>query len=438
MLHVWVEGEGQGPLNVSTRRVRISADHTDLGVIHLPPIPHGPMPHDNEYGQKYDTREPDIYYRKESVLNSAQASVDISPLACKYCPGFLLSRFSLPASKQMGDDSMPNQKPCARLENWAVVESANSASYQMLRAGSLLAGKVFSHPRIGEGTFIFTSPIVRLDEKTECCGNKKYLVLPRPSQSRIHDLDRGAQGRRLGELENSRKHFCCRSENDLFEGVGVERLLRTHVGGAYAALVGDVYQSRGGINGSRSAYHQQASGAIEFSIDTFHVQGNFAEPHNVGTNRRAAFRTHRQICSSLVEGLVRKRNIAFHAARLEEGSVHVMEAKRSGTLVEIIDVLRAEIKTVTQFAFNISQSQMCRIRFYSHGVAATHGIEAPHQFAIGMPSLGRGHLLDPVPIPQPTRTPEGSKPALRRDTGAGENEEAVLRRQLHGELVRCS
>jgi plastocyanin len=61
MLHVWVEGEGQGTPNVSARRVRISADHTDLGVIHLPLIPHGPAPHDNEYGQKYDSREPDIY-----------------------------------------------------------------------------------------------------------------------------------------------------------------------------------------------------------------------------------------------------------------------------------------------------------------------------------------------------------------------------------------
>jgi hypothetical protein len=61
---------------------------------------------------------------------------------------------------------MPNQKPCARLENWAVVEDANLASYQALRAGSLLVGKVFSHPRIGEGTFIFTSPIVQFDENT--------------------------------------------------------------------------------------------------------------------------------------------------------------------------------------------------------------------------------------------------------------------------------
>lgn len=61
MLHVWVEGEGQGAADVAARRVRISAGHTDLGVIRLPAVPHGPAPHDNEYGQKYDTREPDIY-----------------------------------------------------------------------------------------------------------------------------------------------------------------------------------------------------------------------------------------------------------------------------------------------------------------------------------------------------------------------------------------
>jgi hypothetical protein len=61
---------------------------------------------------------------------------------------------------------MPKQKPSARLENWAVVESANIASYHALRAGSLLVGKVYSHPTIGEGTFIFTSPIVGFDEKT--------------------------------------------------------------------------------------------------------------------------------------------------------------------------------------------------------------------------------------------------------------------------------
>jgi hypothetical protein len=80
---------------------------------------------------------------------------------------FCLPPFSLSASNQEEDDSMPKQKPSARLENWAVVESANIASYQALRAGSLLVGKVFSHPTIGEGAFIFTSPIVCFDEKTK-------------------------------------------------------------------------------------------------------------------------------------------------------------------------------------------------------------------------------------------------------------------------------
>jgi hypothetical protein len=67
---------------------------------------------------------------------------------------------------------MPKQKPCARLENWAAVESANVAGYQALQAGGLLVGKVFSHPRIGDGTFIFTSAIVRVDEKTKVAETK--------------------------------------------------------------------------------------------------------------------------------------------------------------------------------------------------------------------------------------------------------------------------
>jgi hypothetical protein len=63
-------------------------------------------------------------------------------------------------------------KHSARLENWAVVESANIASYHALRAGSLLVGKVFSHPTIAEGKFIFSSPIVRFDEKTKVAETK--------------------------------------------------------------------------------------------------------------------------------------------------------------------------------------------------------------------------------------------------------------------------
>jgi hypothetical protein len=58
---------------------------------------------------------------------------------------------------------MLTQKPSVKLEDWAVVESANTASYQPLGPGNLLVGRAFGHQRIKTGMFIFTSPIVGID-----------------------------------------------------------------------------------------------------------------------------------------------------------------------------------------------------------------------------------------------------------------------------------
>jgi len=58
---------------------------------------------------------------------------------------------------------MRTQKPSVKIEEWAVVPGLNTASYQDLRPGNLLVGKVFGHPRIDEGAFIFSSPILSLD-----------------------------------------------------------------------------------------------------------------------------------------------------------------------------------------------------------------------------------------------------------------------------------
>jgi hypothetical protein len=79
----------------------------------------------------------------------------------------VLARLEWDASNDGEDKSMRSQKTCARLENWAVVEGVNVAGYQALRAGNLLVGKVYNHPRIGAGTFIFSSPIVRLDARSK-------------------------------------------------------------------------------------------------------------------------------------------------------------------------------------------------------------------------------------------------------------------------------
>jgi hypothetical protein len=62
---------------------------------------------------------------------------------------------------------MQMQKPSVRLEDWAVVPSLNTGNYQELCPGNLLVGRAFGHQRIKRGMFIFTSPIVRVDQENK-------------------------------------------------------------------------------------------------------------------------------------------------------------------------------------------------------------------------------------------------------------------------------
>lgn len=49
------------------------------------------------------------------------------------------------------------------LENWAVVDSVLSRSYQDLELGKHLTGTVFGHANLPDANFIFTSSIVGID-----------------------------------------------------------------------------------------------------------------------------------------------------------------------------------------------------------------------------------------------------------------------------------
>lgn len=61
LLHVWIEGESQETLNKLTRKVQISEEHSDLGTLTLPSSPRSPAPHENKFGQDYDTHEAPAY-----------------------------------------------------------------------------------------------------------------------------------------------------------------------------------------------------------------------------------------------------------------------------------------------------------------------------------------------------------------------------------------
>jgi hypothetical protein len=62
---------------------------------------------------------------------------------------------------------MSTQKPSVRLEDWAVVTSANRGTYEELRPGNRLVGRAYGHHRISSGMFIFSSLIVRVDEERQ-------------------------------------------------------------------------------------------------------------------------------------------------------------------------------------------------------------------------------------------------------------------------------
>ena len=55
------------------------------------------------------------------------------------------------------------QKPLVTIENWVVVQSVISPSYEEMRPGNHLMGKVFGHTILPKGKFIYTSPILRVD-----------------------------------------------------------------------------------------------------------------------------------------------------------------------------------------------------------------------------------------------------------------------------------
>ena len=67
---------------------------------------------------------------------------------------------------------MREQKPCVKLEDWAVVPGFKTGQFQKLRPGNLLVGRAFGHQRIKTGMFIFTSPIVRVDAERKIAETK--------------------------------------------------------------------------------------------------------------------------------------------------------------------------------------------------------------------------------------------------------------------------
>jgi len=239
-----------------------------------------------------------------------------------------------------------------------------------------------------------------------------------------------------GLFRQLRQRFGGGAEDDFIEGVGVERFFRAYVDGADAALVGDVDEAGGGIDGAGGAYDEEDGGAVELVVDRVHIKGDFAEPDDVWTDGGVAGFADGEGFGVFVEGVVGEALAGAGAAGLEEGAVHVVDAVRAGALVEVVDVLGAEVEVVGVYfgevLFDLGESFVGGVRLGGEGVAAALGVETPDEFGVGLPGFGGGDLFDAVAVPEASRAAEGGEAGFGGDAGAGEDEETVLGDEVHG------
>src|SRR5579875_4114807 len=95
--------------------------------------------------------------------------------------------------------------------------------------------------------------------------------------------------------------------------------------------------------------------------------------------------------------------------------------------MQIVDILRAQEKTLAQLLLQFGQRAMTGIRFSPPSVPAPHAVEPPDPLRIFLPRFRGGYLFHPVSLPEATVVPEGLQSALRADSGPRQHENAVFR-----------
>jgi hypothetical protein len=99
--------------------------------------------------------------------------------------------------------------------------------------------------------------------------------------------------------------------------------------------------------------------------------------------------------------------------------------------MEVIDVLGDDTHVVGPL--QVHQSPVCGVGLRRPDRSPPLVVEPEHAGGIPSPSLGAGHVLDPVAFPEPIGTAKGLQAAFGTDPGSGEDHDS-LHRQNHSNL----
>ena len=91
--------------------------------------------------------------------------------------------------------------------------------------------------------------------------------------------------------------------------------------------------------------------------------------------------------------------------------------RRSGPLVEIVDVLRDDIYVIV--FLQLSQQSVGLIGLLCHKVMSSGVVELMHEFGVAAEAIGRCHLHYGIILPQSSGVAEGGDAAFGTDAGPG-------------------
>lgn len=105
--------------------------------------------------------------------------------------------------------------------------------------------------------------------------------------------------------------------------------------------------------------------------------------------------------------------------------MHVLKMNTSGTLVQIIDILRAEKIAAGKPGFEVGKSEVRGIGLSFLPCSAACGVEGPDACRIALPGFGRAYVFNAKAGPQTVFSAESRQAAFCADPRAGKNKEAV-------------
>src|SRR6185437_7891689 len=130
-----------------------------------------------------------------------------------------------------------------------------------------------------------------------------------------------------------------------------------------AALVPPVNKAGGRVNGAAGANHNHERSFSDLVLDTVHLQRGFAEENNVRAQSSAAG-TAGHFIQTAIEGAILDRWMAALALapRFGQLAVHVEQVHRTGALMQVVHILRAEEELPLQLRLELGNREVSGIR----------------------------------------------------------------------------